>query len=575
MDSKDKTVGALLVVALTGMGLACGSGKKSGTKDDSSGEDHSNEDPTTIGKAGIKENSGNTLGISGQLAIALNLSGPDAQLTAAPSKGVVLFGLDYKSQVQIQKVLDVGPDGRFDASIERNQKSAFDGVITGDHVNRDLLKKIFPEYADMIDQMPDSELIGGIREELDNFKEHPDLNYVLVSFDKSGDPEAEAASMQFIGLPTPGASLKLLPGGALKGDISMGRIEGQGDEATSELKAGDSINLPPSAIAELASASKTLKILKNVWLNPKKAAEVTPWFNYTVADVASAANHFTAPDGARFSGGGYYIKVNDIDATFGQVCPDNPGAPGDTSGSPYNATPSKILNWYPPRDIASTAAPGGTYGPSNPYTNEAPQYRRQSQYGETQCSAEGSHTQVYVRARSNDSKDYQLGLGENIKGASPEGLWRLKVGDQEKGRWDLAAAAPYDTDGDPVIYIPGLKVVTDANGMATGLEIKFYFFEKSTHAYREVTDAVALKNFTHSFNCDGTYAQAHSRGDLSIESNTFKFDGNILKAPIPPAAQAQFPCPNPVGSNQCITGLGFNYHVGAVSYRLSLSTSGF
>jgi len=473
----------------------------------------------------------------------------------------------------MQKEIEVGADGKFTASIIRDQRGELEGIITETSINREALKKMSPQYASNIDGASDDELREGMKEMLDEFKEHPHLNYVLVSYDKSGNREAEAASMQFIGLPNPGASLKMLPGGALKGDLNLGGIKGEGDEATSELTAGDSVNLPPSVLAELASASKTLKILKNDWLNPSKAARVTPWFGYVMTDLASSANKFSAPEKATYNGGGYYIGVNNIDATFGEICPANPSNPGDSSNTPYAATPAKVVSWFPPRDTQSVQNSGQTFGPTRPYTNAAPRYKREEQYGEIACGSDGGQNGLYTRASGNGNKEYQLQLGEYFIGASPEGLWRLKVGSDEKGRWDLAAAAPYDKDGDPIIYIPSIKIVTD-NNKATGFEVKFYFFEKGTKTFREVTDAVGLKSLVHSFNMDGSYGITRNGGDLSIESKTIKFDGSVLKATIPVADQAVYPCSNPVGATQCHKSFGFNFHVGAISYRLSISAEG-
>ena len=268
------------------------------------------------------------------------------------------------------------------------------------------------------------------------------------------------------------------------------------------------------------------------------------------------------------------MAVTDIGARFGEICPDNPAGPGDKSGNAYNASPAKKVSWYPPK-VIQTGTPPASFGPDSPYTNSANQYSRKDQYGELQCGTAGqSSSGMYTRARSDSDKEFQLQLGSSFAGSSPEGLWRMKVDDVEIGRWDLAAAAPYDKDGKPVIYVPAIKINTNTEGIATGFEAKFYFFDKPNNKYREVVDTAGLTKLLHSFNMDGSYSQSRSGGDLSVDRQDISFVNGMVLGKLKTQDQATYPCPENSGTVQCIKSFGFSYLIGAISYRMSLSTSG-
>lgn len=509
----------------------------------------------------------NRLTVTGQLSLELNLN-------TAPTKGIVLYQLDGKSEVIGKTLIDVDANGNFNAEIQRDRSASIAKVIENGVVNRQLAKELFPTHQAAIDSATDQEIIEHFSEALNEMKENPTLRYVLISYDKSGDVEAEAASMQFIGLPTASSSLKMLPGDRLKGDLALGKIAGSGDEATSTLTAVDSVELPPSVIEEMAGASQTLKILKNDWMNQSGAAIVTPWFGYVTRDQEAAVNKFVTPTktGTIFGGGSYYIHPHDIGATFGELCPPNPTNPEDVSENPYDATPAKVVTWHPPKDLDAN------FGPAKPYSSLSAKYKRSEQYGEIQCGKAGQDPaggNLYMRASSEDATEFQLQLGAKFEGPAPVGLWRLKVDNQEVGRWDLAAAVPYDKDSDPVIYVPALKVVTNNSGIATAVEAKFYFYDKANKEFREVSDVAGLKSLVHSFNMDGKFNLNTAGGDLSVSKEQIEFgDDGIVRMELIDQYQVLFPCPSDNLSVQCIKNFGFSYFIGSISYRLSLSGAG-
>jgi hypothetical protein len=148
------------------------------------------------------------------------------------------------------------------------------------------------------------------------------------------------------------------------------------------------------------------------------------------------------------------MGINNIGATFGEVCPANPGNASDTGGNDYTATPAKTVEWFPPADVTMSSV---VYGPTAPLSNVLGSFKRSAQYGEVSCSANG----LYSRAKSDGDTSYQLQLGQDISGAVPAGFWKLSVDGSAKGYWDISAAKPLDENGKPVVYMPVMKAVLD------------------------------------------------------------------------------------------------------------------
>jgi hypothetical protein len=147
------------------------------------------------------------------------------------------------------------------------------------------------------------------------------------------------------------------------------------------------------------------------------------------------------------------------------------------------------------------------------------------------------------------------------------------VNDGVVGQWDLAAARPFDAQGNPVIYIPSFKVTTEG-GKAKKIEAKFFFFDQSTKAFREVTDTKGLMSVVHSIGFDVSYDGAGDPGDQHMSTDSSEksasFENGIVSAELPEELQGLYGCEDASGA-LCVSKIGMSYHIGPVSYRLELT----
>lgn len=543
---------SLFVLMVAALGVSCG--EKSKDK-----KTHSGPAASPVPGDKGEDKSSSAFSMTGQLQLGtLNL--------AATTPGVLLVKMNGKSQVEEFKELEVDASGNFRATLERKDATAEKAaaILKDGGVNRSLAKEVYPQYAAQIDSMSDEELRSGLQESIEDSSRYGGYKYMLIAYDKAGDALEQAHSMQFIGLPlADGARLRTLPGEAVTGDLNLGSIAGSGDEAKATATAEGSLTVSGSYLKELAALSQTLKVVKNDWVNREtKPANLTPWFGFRATGFDAIRNAWSDPANAAYWGSGLYMGINNIGATFGEVCPANPGNPADTSGSNYTATPAKKVEWFPPAEVTMASI---VHGPNSPLTNLLGAYSRRAQYGEVSCGGDG----MYARAKSDGDTAFQLQLGHDLSGVVPAGFWKLSVDSVAKGYWDISAAKPLDEDGKPVVYMPVLRAVLDDQSKITRLDIKFYFFDKAKNAFVEVSDVTGLRSTIHQLSLDGTYGSAvpHSGGDFSSNGKIADNKDGSFSVLFGDADKAVLDC-NANPSAMCFKGFGFSYLIGSVSYRL-------
>ncbi|MGE0173139.1 MAG: hypothetical protein AB7T49_10150 [Oligoflexales bacterium] len=512
----------------------------------------------------------------GEVVVAGQLAVTSTALVDA-EKTILLFTLDARGVSDIPEEIAVAADGSFSLAVgnlndsleKLKQASPGDGTI-----DRDLVKEALPQYEEEIDAMDDDELIEQIDELVEETEKRGGSTYVMVSMDKSGDKVAEAQSFQFIGLPTGGANMLGLPSDAIKTNLNLGLISGDGDEAVAELEAGeDNFNMSGEAIKEFASLSGTLKVIKNYWMNAdedgNQPAEITPWFGWTTDDVAAVTNQFSTPTGLEYIGAGFYIGVNDIGAGFDDVCPT-------AAASNANASRSE-LTFLPPEEITS-GDEEIVINSDSPFSNEG-LLTRDSQYEGVSCMAGGnSMSGVYIRnddaVEQPNNSEYQLGWG-GINGEVPEGIWELKVDGDTAGSFDLASARPFDADGNPIVYVPSFKVTVDDNGKATKFEAKFLFYDKAAEEYREVEDTAAIDRMLSEVGIDLNFGD-EDKSDVHVntdsgEDRTGTFEDGLFTYEFIDSDKVYLDCSE---NADCLTSIGMSYVIGSVSYRMELRQSG-
>jgi hypothetical protein len=542
-------------VGLLALAVVSGCGKK--------GDDDDSPAAPAAGTTGVTPASGDTVAVTGQLVL-------NAQGLAAEQRQVLLFTMLAGKIFSAPAKVDVDADGRFSVNVDaQNGKlAAVKTAMAQSPIDKAPLKSAFPEYANDIDGMSDEQLKTNLQNMITQMEAQGGPQYLLISYAVSGDPLAEAKSFQFIGLPTGGKNVMVLPGDALKGNLGLGSITGSGDDATTELKADDSVfALDNNALTQLASLGQTLKMVKNFWVNKtadgtKTNLEAQPFFAWQgkIADIGASGS---APAALKYTGYGMYVKFNSQEVNFETMCPSS-------------GTPSQSVQLYPPADIKwqtmnydGTLSAGKTFGTAAPLNNG--QTSRQDQNGKSVCN--GSESGFY--ARDDGNGDYMLnwGTGGSLQGKVPAGFWDFKLASASKGQFDLSAGYPVDDSGNAKVLVPQLTL-TKSGDNVTHMSVKFAVFNTVTNTYEQATDLSLFKKMATDIAMsvsisNGNGADEH-RGqaegsDGDAKDIVLTWDGATLNGAI--GAAYQKPIAADYSASGQVVSFAISYVIGGSSYR--------
>lgn len=437
-----------LASVLTALTVA-GCGRGSDDKQDSGTEGQGSSDPSKSNQPS-GQSSVNAVRISGQLNIgALELTGAE--------KGVFAFTARSGNIGGEPRPVTVGPDGTFSTELMKVEDSvqAISAELDKPRDQRDWeamvrgAKSLLPNSeglsVDQLRSMSDAELKSGIADLVNEMKKSGPVT-VLVAYDKTGNRVTEAQSFRFISLPTPGGkSLSALPNERLKGNVDLGKISGSKRDVTSEAKSTDAFDLSASALDTMADAGRALKNLTNSYMNSGWKSQ-TFYFWQTTDKYTDVLDKFSTPANSSYKGYGFYIgSLDDQGLTYDDLCGNK--SITFTPPSPITVDGSNT----PLAQYSNAGASKGTQGTSRICTGNG-YYAREDNYGKI-------------------SYMLNFGTGGSIK-SSPKGLWSLKVGSQEVGRFDFDMTSPI-VDGKPTALIPRAKFIT-SGGKVTGVEVELH-----------------------------------------------------------------------------------------------------
>jgi hypothetical protein len=493
----------------------------------------------TTDSPGVTAAAGNDIVMSGQLALsALGLT--------ASEKGVISFKMS-RGEVQKSTKLTVDANGKFSATISKADEAvnylAEQVKLARDARNWDQMLVYVKEVAgsnvqdwtvDDLKNMQEEQLQEGVGGLVDELKDAGFMT-LLVAYDVSGNPEAEASSFRFIGSETAGGRvLTGFPNDKIKGNVNFGQITGSGVDVKSEVKAGDAVNVSAEALESYADLSKTLKAVKNGWMNTKWRVE--PFYfwksNVPAASVIDAMSDVSLNT---YQGYGFYVpSEGDQGLTHADVCGGKsvkfipPAAVTLKRDSSPETTVTEFTNAGTTPDPADKTCDGGS--------------------------------DYYARQDERDGKiSYMLnfGTGGSIQN-SPEGLWRMKIDDVEVGRYDLAAASPIK-DGKPLVYIPSAKFVS-SGGNIVSVEVQLHRWNGT--AYEVVTDLEPVKRLITEFS-------ASINNDDSMTRLTIGDDGKIT-GQFDSSDSEEGQVRNPPVAVSALTSAGFAvyYKIGTTNYRI-------
>jgi hypothetical protein len=333
--------------------------------------------------------------------------------------------------------------------------------------------------------------------------------------------------------------LGALPNKDLKGNISLGKITGEGSNVISELQANDALDLGASAIDTLASTGNTLKLVKNVYINDKW--NVTPFYAWRGAAKSTVIDQFSNVESSTYKGYGTYIpsaRNIDVAHTFEDFCGGKSltfTAPADIDVIVENTPAQKAIS----------------------FDNSNPEERSQ---GDSRVCIAGSS--MYLREDVRDGKTsfmLNFGSGGSFQN-SPEGLWKLAIDGTEEAWFDLAAANPVNADGKPLVFMPSVKF-NKVGSQITSVNVELYFWNGST--YVKVTDVEPMRKLISSVNAsmsiDSGSSSTESRVQLTIND-----DGSITGAFDNSGDQDS---PNPPMDAADVTSFAVYYEIGNASFR--------
>jgi hypothetical protein len=487
------------VVACKGGGIGQNKSSDGGDKPADSTEKATDKDPNAPapgGPAGVTPAEGNDIAVTGTLSLSglsLQEKAPDKVLAFLVEAGQIRdggatliadinekgeFGLKLPKVSPLLTAIDAGkrPDGTYDrAAIEKALHQPIPAEISDAHIT---------EFAE---QMRAEAERGG-------------LVYVLVSMVSSGDRVAEAQSFRFIGLGAGDKILNGLPTKNAKGNLGLGKISGQGDQAKAELAAdGNAFDLSTETIDAMASTSNTLKAVRNVWMNfhpdTGESYEPTPFYMWMGYEIEAVKNAYSTPAAATYNGMGLYLSARLAPFKFADVC---------------SAANEGKLTLTPPVELDT----GGIYGKINkerPFNNGG---LTKINHESSRDNCGGTETGFYAAGREGDP-DVMInwGTGGSIAGKTPEGLFDLAWQGTKLASFELASSSPFDAAGKPKVFIPAVKLTVDeGTGAVTRVDAKLFVWDGA--AYKEA-DGTAFRSMVSSF---------------SIELNESLGDGNRYDA---------------------------------------------
>ncbi len=320
-----------------------------------------------------------------------------------------------------------------------------------------------------------------------------DLDWILLLINSQATTKQDMI-VGYIALSDLSDSLLWMPISSASANIDLGTLSQVGNEARSTTTLSDAASAFTFSLDQLRQIAKTddvLKNIKNVFANYDQSTGkywlLEPYFGWS--DVPSSIkNQWSDPANLQFYGYAFYMPTNNTsNPTFTEIC---------------NGT--KTLKLYPPAAV-HLLDNSATFDANNPIYTESGQID-QRQDGSQECGG----TYFYLRDDTQNSQAqmnwymYNFIVGDDNLLAPdtqtqpiPSGYWTLKLDDgtQETtvATFDLAVASPFDSSGNPVIFMPSLNVTVDANDNITSIQLKFYTYDSQNNSWVEVTDSQVLE----------------------------------------------------------------------------------
>jgi hypothetical protein len=129
---------------------------------------------------------------------------------------------------------------------------------------------------------------------------------------------------------------------------------------------------------------------------------------------------------------------------------------------------AETITITPPADVISDIGPD-VYSPSNPLVSA------------------DNDSGIWA-----ETGDDEIG-GIAFFGPPPEGAWRLEIGGETDGVYNLGTSTPFDEDQNFIYYLPSMKLnVDEATSEIESYEFRFLYWDPDAGSYQTVTDEAEI-----------------------------------------------------------------------------------
>jgi hypothetical protein len=319
----------------------------------------------------------------------------------------------------------------------------------------------------------DSEVKGYVAELKEKKRE---LTWIVITYKASstGDRAAEAKTFKFVGLKSDKNLLIGLPVSKAKGNLSLGDVAIDGDNAVGSLSADPTaFDIAPEVLAGMAATSDMFKNLANAYINtdPKDGStiQITPFFMFKW-NVSDMVNQFMDPTKTLLEKYSAYVAPYGKPFKLSEACE-------------ADETKRLAIKLIPPAEIKD--GQGVTFGPDQPLANTGTSNGVEdegSRVGRKTCK--DADFCMAGNQNGDDTLD-QIGLGGHWPFANGivDGYWKINIGGDDVGQYNLNVSRPADAEGHARVFVPLIKVETDAaTKEVTAVKLKFAVWNKATES---------------------------------------------------------------------------------------------
>ena len=247
--------------------------------------------------------------------------------------------------------------------------------------------------------------------------------------------------------------------------------------------AASSFDLPLSSLLAMARFDDGYKAVINMYLNYNGSLfESGIQFDWDGGSLPAALAN-TEANPANYSYDGYRLSFT---------------PPANTLSYSSICKVADALQIIPPASVdmvnqyAGTAQPPAllsTVTPTAPFNSST----NMTDQGGTYCFDHTFNNAGGEVSISNDGRrvvSVGVPVGYLLKGNPPAGWWRMKYQGQQIGIFDFETASPVDTYGNPLVFLPAPKIVTDAAGSnVTSIEVRWFAYDSTSGTYTLVNPA--------------------------------------------------------------------------------------